>query len=168
MERMWEWYQYFLVMFLLWDIYKYANLLHLKESSTMKHGYSEEGRVFMFENTPTVVKLAGIHLERINKVRRITDWMIVWLTMDVYHTRIVWAMVKKRKCPEPGTKYLELLVILRPGSGAVLDSQIILEIQTVDMQSGDHWIMLNYALYWRTGFLICDIFFYLMILRFSD
>ena len=47
-------------------------------------------------------------------------------------------MVKKRKCPEHGTKYLELLVILRPGSGAVLDSQIILEIQTLDMQSGDH------------------------------
>ena len=49
-----------------------------------------------------------------------------------------------------------------------------LEIQTLDkldMQSGDHCIMLNYALYWRasgTGFLICDIFFYLMILRFSD
>ena len=37
----------------------------------MKFGYSEEGRVFMFENTPSVVKLSGIHLENINKVRHI-------------------------------------------------------------------------------------------------
>ena len=48
-----------------------SKLCHLKDSSTMKFGYSEEGRVFMFENTPSVVKLAGIHLEKVNKVRNI-------------------------------------------------------------------------------------------------
>ena len=36
----------------------------------MKFGYSEDGRVFMFEKTPSVLKLSGIHLEKISKVRR--------------------------------------------------------------------------------------------------
>ena len=36
----------------------------------MKFGYSEDGRVLMFEKTPSVLKLSGIHLEKISKVRR--------------------------------------------------------------------------------------------------
>ena len=47
----------------------------------MKFGYSEKGRVFMFEKTPSVVKLSGIHLEKISKVRDLTE-LIYCITLD--------------------------------------------------------------------------------------
>ena len=45
------------------------------ERTSMLAGYSDAGRMFLFENTPTVIKLVGIHLQKIDRVRLIQSYL---------------------------------------------------------------------------------------------
>ena len=39
------------------------------DSTSSLSGYSSDGRLFLYEYVPTVINIAGLHLERLEKVR---------------------------------------------------------------------------------------------------
>ena len=41
--------------------------------TSSQSGYSTDGRLFLYEFVPTVINIAGVHLERLEKVRRSYD-----------------------------------------------------------------------------------------------
>jgi len=39
------------------------------DSTSMISGYAEDGQLFIYENTPTVINIVGLHLEEIEKIK---------------------------------------------------------------------------------------------------